>query len=214
MVELTELEEETLNKAPQAYRVAFRTKIFFLVFVVLGMSLYGYLIVHRRMAEGRFQEEFAIQAVRVMPYPMPPFKVHQGRSGDPVDLRFDEGQFTLLNIWATWCPPCQKEMPSLARLAEEFRDQLRVVALSMDDDAGAVKDFVVTTNPSFLVFWDKEKLAGKHLGVEKYPETFLIAPDGKVVTQFSGPRDWSSEPVMNYFLNIFKEPTPKAMSKS
>lgn len=144
-----------------------------------------------------------LQAIKLVPSLMPKFSVYDPLSSNKVDLSFDGEEMILLNIWATWCPPCQKEMPSLALLQEKLRGKLRIIALSVDDDVSAVTDFIKANNPSFTVLWDKDKASLKHFGVEKYPETFLISPDGYLTTQFSGPRDWGSALVLDYFSNIF-----------
>ncbi len=201
MSDLTDQEEQELNPAPKSYRVSLRIKWWFLGFALVGFGLYGYVLADRRMAEHRFIQHQEIAPIKLMPTPMPPLAVINPETGQPKNLAFNNGTYILLNIWATWCPPCQKEMPSLSLLQEHLQGKLRVIALSVDDDINAVTDFMTKNQLKFSVLWDKDKASLRHLGVEKYPETFLISPDGNLATQFSGPRDWASPQVFDYFLN-------------
>lgn len=204
MNDLSDQEEKELNPPPKPYKVAWRMKIGFLVFAVIGMGMYALLLADRRMTENRFVMHQDILPVKLAPSPMPPLSVIDPVSSAPVELRFVDDKYTLLNIWATWCPPCQKEMPSLGQLSISFKDKLRVIALSVDDDEAAVKKFIAEHKLALTVLWDHKKKSIDHLGIDKYPETFLISPDGKLITQFSGPRDWGSPQIFDYFLNELK----------
>ncbi|USN51944.1 MAG: TlpA family protein disulfide reductase [Myxococcales bacterium] len=115
-----------------------------------------------------------------------------------------KGKWVLLNLWATWCPPCQAEMPSLEILEKNFGDKLTIIALSADDSIEPVLSYIQTHKPSFKVYFDQKKQMTKLLGIDKYPETFLISPEGRFVSQMSGPRDWSSKAAFSYFEHIIK----------
>jgi thiol-disulfide isomerase/thioredoxin len=204
MSDLSEDEEQKLNPPPKTYRVSRRVKAIFVAFAVVGLGVYGYMLIERRLTQGRFLMHQEVAPIKLMPSVMPSLLVIHPQTNNTENLGFAHGTFTLLNVWATWCPPCQKEMPSLARLATYFPDRLRIVALSIDDDVKAVTEFIDKKKLTITTLWDKDKQSLTHLGIEKYPETFLISPDGILLVQFSGPREWTSPQMIDYFLNVLK----------
>ena len=116
--------------------------------------------------------------------------------GTQTSIEAFRGKLLVLNVWATWCPPCRREMPSLERLSKTVdRNRIVVAGLSVDNDANAVLEFLVQTGVTFRNFRDTPGNIINALDVQVYPETLLIAPDGKLVHRILGERDWSS-PVM------------------
>jgi thiol-disulfide isomerase/thioredoxin len=202
MNDLSDQEEQKLNPSPKAYKTPHRAKIIFVGCALVGLVLYGAMLIKRRLNESSFLVNQEIAPIKLMPSRMPDLAVIDPMTNAKAKLSFADGVYTLLNIWATWCPPCQKEMPSLARLQTALGKKIHVVSLSIDDEKSALAEFLAKHELGFSVFWDHDKASLKFLGVEKYPETFLISPDGYLTTQFSGPRDWSSPQILDYFLNV------------
>lgn len=196
-------EESTLNPPPKAYKVSFFTKCIFLCIFALGLLTYTYFIVDRRVSQHRFLMDNQMAAIKLTPTSLPHLNVYDVKTNTHKSLN-EKGRFTLLNIWATWCPSCREEMPSLELLQQKFEGKLSIVALSVDDNLDPVKEFIALNHPSFQVYWDKEKISSQKLGINKYPETFLIAPDGTLIAQFSGARDWAKPYAIDYFLNILE----------
>lgn len=197
-------DEQTLNPPPSTYKVSFFTKCVFLVLFGLGISAYAYMIIERRLSQNRFLMNNQMAAVKLTPTALPSVNVYDLSAGADINLSSEVASWTLLNLWATWCPPCKEEMPSLELLQQKLKGKLKIIALSVDDNIDSVKEFVAINKPSFKVFWDKSQISPAIFGVEKYPETFLISPDGLLTTQFSGPRDWGSSRALDYFLNIIQ----------
>lgn len=189
--------DQELNPAPRKYQVSFGVKAAFFALFLLGLSVYFYMIYDRRSTQNKFILENQMAAVAWNHFILSPFNTIEPLTLKPIELSF-AGQWTLLNLWATWCAPCREEMPSLELLQQKMGHQLAIVAVSLDDNIDAVRDFIQTSKPSFRVYIDREKISQKLLGVDKYPETFLISPAGEIVYQFGGPRDWSSLPAINY----------------
>jgi peroxiredoxin len=103
------------------------------------------------------------------------------------------GQVVLLNFWATWCEPCEREMPAMQRLYERLRPVgLRLVAVSVDDTEEVVDEFRRRFALSFDLLWDPEKRASEAYQAYKFPETLLLDRDGVVVERYIGPREWDS----------------------
>ena len=104
------------------------------------------------------------------------------------DLR---GRPVLLHFWATWCPPCRKELPGLLLLGRELSrdDRLQLVAISLDENWEAIRSFFPGEVPA-EVMRDQLGSGAQTLGVSTLPDTYLLGPDGVVRLRFQGPRDW------------------------
>jgi thiol-disulfide isomerase/thioredoxin len=112
------------------------------------------------------------------------------RGGGQIDLAALKGKPVLVNFWATWCPPCREEMPSLTRLAQSFDPQtFEVLTVSVDDGWQPVERFLGKPVP-FRVALDEGALVSRKWGTTKFPESYLVDRDGKVRLKFIGPRNW------------------------
>lgn len=106
------------------------------------------------------------------------------------------GKVVVLNIWATWCLPCIREMPTFERLHQAFRgSDLRVVAVSVDDVVGAdsVRKYARGLGVTFDVLLDSTHAIDRVYQVTGYPETFVIAKDGTIRKKWIGEANWASE---------------------
>jgi cytochrome c biogenesis protein CcmG/thiol:disulfide interchange protein DsbE len=108
------------------------------------------------------------------------------------------GKPVVLNFWATWCPPCIEEMPSLVQLQKQLGDKVTILAVSEDADDGAYKQFVRDHNVDLLTVRDTERKTNEVYGTFKFPETFVIGRDGKIVRKFIGATDWTSPDIVDY----------------
>lgn len=105
----------------------------------------------------------------------------------------------LINFWATWCDPCIEEIPSLNLLAKQLhlaqsKTTPLLVTISVDEMATAVKKLEKSLSGKyeFIVLHDPDGKWAKSLNITKFPETFLIAPDGNLLFKWIGPQDWLS----------------------
>jgi thiol-disulfide isomerase/thioredoxin len=102
--------------------------------------------------------------------------------GDDVTLANYRGQYVLVNFWATWCPPCQAEMPDLNAYHIAHQDQgFSVLAVNMGEDAATVTQFVRAFGIRFPVALDLTGRVFEQYGGDSLPTSFLIGPDGNVV---------------------------------
>lgn len=125
--------------------------------------------------------------------------------GAQVSTQTFRGKLLVLNVWASWCPPCRKEMPSLERLGKSVDGgRIAVAGLSIDADAKAVREFLTQNDITFRNFIDPDKRIADSLGVRTYPETFLIAPDGKLVRKIRGEQDWSSPAMLQVLEDAYQ----------
>jgi thiol-disulfide isomerase/thioredoxin len=113
-------------------------------------------------------------------------------NGEPASTGQFRGRALVLNVWATWCAPCRKELPSLQRLAEQFdAERLIVVGMAIDADDHLVREFLIDRKVSFRNFQDARRVvANDVLGVRAYPSTFLVSGDGILRAVVEGSREW------------------------
>jgi cytochrome c biogenesis protein CcmG, thiol:disulfide interchange protein DsbE len=111
------------------------------------------------------------------------------------------GQVVVLNFWATWCPPCVEELPSLMTMQERMRNRgIVVVGISIDVDGNAYDNFRRQHGINFLTVRDpQQKVAGMY-GTTGWPETYIIDRQGVLRRKIVGPTDWTS-PDMVQFLS-------------
>jgi thiol-disulfide isomerase/thioredoxin len=129
------------------------------------------------------------------PKPMPELTFLDAE-GNEVRLADFQGEVVVLNLWATWCGPCRREMPSLDRLQAKFGgDGLEVIALSLDrGDVAKVQAFFDELEISQLaVYQDPQARAGRELGAPGLPTTIVIDRTGQEVGRLLGPAEWDSD---------------------
>lgn len=112
------------------------------------------------------------------------------------DLR---GQIVVLNFWATWCPPCVEEIPSLEQLQERYKGKgVIVLGISIDDDDGAYHQFLKDHKVNFITVRDQSKHSSILYGTFKYPETYIIDRNGIVRRKFIGAVEWGQPEIVEY----------------
>jgi peroxiredoxin len=93
------------------------------------------------------------------------------------------GKVVLVNFWATWCPPCLKEIPDLETLYERFKDQGLVILAISDEDVGKVKPFIAKRNVTYPVLLDRGRKVNGLFQIEGIPKSFVYDRSGKLVAQ-------------------------------
>jgi peroxiredoxin len=113
--------------------------------------------------------------------------------GEPVRFGELRGKVVLLNFWATWCPPCRKEMPAMEQLHQGYKDRgLVVIALSQDQASSReVQSFVEALKLSFPVWHDRDGLVGRQYSIPGVPTSYLIGADSRIAYRALGEYDWS-----------------------
>ena len=124
----------------------------------------------------------------------------QAIDGSQTTLSSLRGKAVLLNLWASWCPPCRAEMPSMERLHARLKDK-GVVVLGVDLQEGKreVEDFVREHKISFPVVLDRNGSAGAAYGVRSIPTTFIVGRDGAILAGRIGGHEWDDPVVVALF---------------
>jgi len=113
--------------------------------------------------------------------------------GKPVKLSDYRGKVVLVNFWATWCPPCRREMPSMERLSKRLQGQPFVI-LAINQQEQADQVFVFTGQldpaPTFPILFDRDSTVSHAWGVLGLPASFIVDKQGRVVYRAMGGRDF------------------------
>lgn len=113
--------------------------------------------------------------------------------GKYVSITALRGKLVVLNFWATWCPPCRKELPGLDRLHGDYLGQgLVVVAVSTDSTERGIRKFLDENPFRLRVVHDRDGKISQLYGVFSLPTTFIIDRRGIVISHIIGEQDWSS----------------------
>lgn len=120
-------------------------------------------------------------------------------SDHQITLSQFRGQVVLLNFWATWCPPCIEETPSMVRMQTRFKDKgVVVLAVSIDADDDAYHKFLKEYKVNMVTVRDEAKKASTLYGTFGWPETYVIDRKGIIQRKFIGPVDWTSPEITDY----------------
>jgi peroxiredoxin len=98
-------------------------------------------------------------------------------------LKEQRGKVVVVNFWATWCPPCRKEMPDLETLYQQFKDQGLVILAISDEDAGKVRPFIAEQKVTYPILLDPGRKVNELFQIEGIPKTFVYDRSGRLVAQ-------------------------------
>jgi thiol-disulfide isomerase/thioredoxin len=125
--------------------------------------------------------------------------------GRTVTLGALKGRVVFLNFWATWCPPCREEMPSMEILYRRFRDKgLELIAVDIMEGDKAVSAFLSDNNLSFPAALDSNGRVSNRYGIQAIPATFIIDRDGKIILYTVGGRNWNTPAIIAAFEELLK----------
>ena len=128
-------------------------------------------------------------------------------NGKEVSLSDHRGKVVLVNVWATWCPPCRQEMPSMQSLYEKFKgENFEILAVSIDSEGhDSVAPFVRKMNLTFPVLLDPGETIRSLYGITGVPESFIIDKQGILVEKIIGPINWATPEVFFFFKDLIQK---------
>ena len=175
--------------------------VLYIIVAVLKPGEHGGLqsLAHGEMAK-------LVVAQNGVPEPSTPFVDPQGHAVQLADLK---APLVVVNLWATWCAPCVREMPTLAKLQAAYPGRIRVVAISMDKDELRERARAFIGEHAPLVFYQDPKLAlpfAVSPAVEGFPTTIIYGRDGRERARLSGPADWDGPDARGVFDALLAQP--------
>ena len=157
----------------------------------LAVALLGLLPLLSACNRGKIPAQFDQKA--------PGFTVSDGTT--TVNLSNYRGKVVLLNFWATWCPPCVAETPSLEQLHRDM-PSLQIVGVSVDDDPDAYKQFIRRRHIDFTTVRNPSQSVPKLFHTDMWPETYVINRKGVIVRKFIGAQDWTDPEIQAYLRGL------------
>lgn len=131
--------------------------------------------------------------------PAPNFVIADGSK--TIHLADYRGKIVVLNFWASWCPPCLEEFPSLTQLQKQM-PQIVVLAVSFDHDEDAYRQYLTDNHIDLETIRDGSEKSNQAYGTKRPPETYIIDGHGMIRRKFIGPQDWTSPEIVNYLKNL------------
>lgn len=122
-----------------------------------------------------------------------------------VDIKSLKGKVVVVNFWATWCPPCRREMGSLEKLYQAAKDKnVKVLAVNIGEDIDTVFSFMGTVEPSpnFKMLFDTEGESMSTWGVKGLPTTFILDKEGKIVYRAVGGREFDHPELLQKLFDL------------
>lgn len=177
-------------------------RLFLTIFLVLVVAIPIILIsLKEKGSHSRFTRPLQVGK------PAPDF-TFPDLDGRKVSLSEFIGKVVLVNIWATWCPPCRDEMPSMQRLYERFSgEHFEILAVSIDADGReAVAPFMQKMNLTFPALLDPKERIRSLYKITGVPESFIIDRKGTLVQRVVGPLDWATPKVFGLFQELIQRP--------
>ncbi len=129
-------------------------------------------------------------------------------NGNQVSLEDYRGKVVMINFWATWCPPCVEEMPTMQALKQSLSDQpFEILAINMGETESAIKFFIeqLGIDFNFPLLMDTDIKVANQYQVSGLPATLLVDKQGVYAFGGIGPRDWQSDQVMKEILPLIEE---------
>ena len=166
------------------------------------------LLMFSAQAAERQQPKLGYQMTALAtPLPAPDFTL-EDMDAKKFSLKDYRGKVVLLNFWATWCPPCRREMPSMERLHQKFKDKdFAVLALNQMEDGDQVFTFTgdLGVDLSFPIVYDTDSSVSRAYGVMGLPTTYLIDKKGIVRFRAIGGREFDHPEVEKQILQLMQE---------
>ncbi len=150
----------------------------------------------------------ASQRQLLHPVPGRPFAPHfqlPNLEGEMRRLADFRGKIVIVNFWATWCPPCRFEIPSMQRVWNQLKDKgVMMLAVHVGGDDDKIWTFATDFNVEFPILIDKTSSVSRAWGTIGLPTTFIVDPEGRMALRAIGGREWDDPALMEAILELGK----------
>lgn len=165
-------------------------RIFWVLFLVIAVAASGCSKKEVPAQEGAAAPDFTLQDL----------------SGKQVQLSSLKGKVVLVNFWATWCPPCREEIPSMVKLNQVMQGKnFQMLAISVDEGGKqAVQEFFRQNGVSLPALFDTDGSVSRRYGTTGVPETFIVDGKGMIRKKVIGGVDWSAPEVLQYLEQLMQ----------
>lgn len=166
-----------------------------LIVILFGAMVIIYTIRHQQVSTAR------------VGLPAPDIKLTDSFYKNELKLSDLRGNVIFVNFWATWCPPCIDELPSIQRLTKKFEGNpnLRIITILYNDDINRVNYYMKEMNYTFPIYIDSNRSAADKFGITGVPETFIIDKKGILRNKVIGPSEWDSPHVIELLSKLLNE---------
>ncbi len=131
-------------------------------------------------------------------------------AGRPHALEDYRNQVVLVNFWASWCAPCIIEMPGMQRLKEKLAGRpFTILAVNVRETPAAIWKFHKLVRVDFPLLLDREGRAAEDWGIDVYPSSFLVDPEGRIRYTAYGPRQWDAPEIIKSIEELFRTSEPR-----
>lgn len=183
--------------------------------LVAGFGFYLFYSQHAAVAgspEQELERLFGNMGILKMPHATRPLEVQlKDIFGNTVSLTAFRGKIVFLNFWATWCPTCVVEMPSMEKLHQQFKNQdFAMIAVNMQESETQVKSFFEKLQLSFTALLDSSGEVAAGLAVNALPTTYFLDKKGRIIGVALGPREWDNQASIELFEFLIDHPEPVA----
>ncbi len=109
-----------------------------------------------------------------------------------------KGKTLIINFWASWCPPCREEMPSMERAWQKIKnDNIVMLAINVGEDEDTIFTFLGDYPVSFTILMDSTGEVTEHWPIKGLPTTYVVSPEGKLVYRAIGGREWDNNEILD-----------------
>ncbi|MGS0683171.1 TlpA disulfide reductase family protein [Shewanella sp. 125m-7] len=160
--------------------------------------------------QAQTEVQSSVDLISVLPKPFPieavPFKDNKGNA---VDFSQYKGKVIMVNMWATWCPPCVRELPAISRFSAKIgSDDFEVLPVSIDLDGNKqVEPFLKSLGmENFNTYYDKEQKLGHVFPLDTIPATFILNRDGELIAFVRTFVDWDDDKAVTLIKSFLEQP--------
>lgn len=185
--------------------------------LVAGVGFYLFYSQYTAVAgspEQELERLFGNMGILKMPHATRPLEIQlKDIFGNTVSLSAFRGKIVFLNFWATWCPTCVVEMPSMEKLHRRFKNQdFVMIAVNMQESETQVKSFFEKLQLSFTALLDSSGEVAAGLAVNALPTTYFLDKHGRIIGVALGPREWDNQASIELFKFLINRPALAAKS--